>query len=171
MPHVGGHEDIGDEGRFSDSRLAAERNAGASDANTRAGRARKQINDLIQQLIGNVGTQSEKFFSGADELLGRSQGGFDPRLSAFRDRRLGAIRGQNAEHFGRRGTGGSTAALNALQRSTGEFDDQFGLTELDRQDEQFNQSFGLRTAGLETQQLSPAILLQLMAELRKQGAV
>ena len=129
------------------------------------------VGDLIKELLASVDTQNKFFFEGADDLFGRSQGTqLDAPLEAFRDRRLGNIRGQNAEFFGRRGTEGSTASLNALQRSTGQFDDEFGVLQLNRQDEQFNQSFALRTAGLEKAQIPSAVLMQLLALITKQQA-
>ena len=132
----------------------------------------EEVRALIDRLLASVETQNQFFFEGADDLFGRSQGTqLDAPLEAFRDRRLNTIRGQNSEFFGRRGTEGSTASLNALQRATGQFDDEFGVLQLQRQDEQFNQSFALRTAGLENQQIGPGVLQQLLALITQQRAV
>ena len=122
-------------------------------------------------LLAKVDEQNKFFFGGADDLFGRSQGTqLDPQMAAFRDRRLGTIRGQVGDVFGRRGTGGSSAELNALNRSTGDFESQFGMQQLARRDEQFNQSFALRTAGMENEQLGPSLMLQLLAQMNQQKA-
>ena len=131
----------------------------------------EDVRDKIMQLLSTVGQQNRFFFGGADDLFGRSQGTqLDPQMAAFRDRRLGTIRGQNSEFFGRRGTEGSSAELNALNRATGDFESEFGVQQLARRDEQFNQSFALRTAGLENEQLGPATLIQLLAQINANQA-
>ena len=116
----------------------------------------------FQKLLSGEGGLNQRFLGVSDELRGIA-GGEDPRFEAFRQMTLGDIGARNAEFFGRRGTGGSTAALNALQRSTLGANTQIGMAQLGRQDTARLQSLDVLRGFLENETVPIQLLLQKMA--------
>src|SRR3990167_7391975 len=86
--------------------------------------------DVFRKLLDEL---NPRFRGVADELQGIA-GGEDPRFDAFRQVQLGDASARNAEFFGRRGTSGSTASLNQLQRTTTGINASLGMQQLARQD-------------------------------------
>lgn len=103
-----------------------------------------------------------RFRGVADELQGIAAGN-DPRFEAFRQMQLGDASARNAEFFGRRGTGGSTAALNQLQRTTTGINANIGIQELQRQDQARMQSLDVLRGFLENETVPIQLQLQRMA--------
>ena len=125
------------------------------------------VSDRLGQIRGD-------FESRLGGLRQRFQGistGEDPRFEALRQAQLGQLdsnqqaqQAQQAGFFGRRGLGGSSAALNAQQQLAGGFDAQrntltaqLGMQQLGRQDQALQQLLGINAqqaqfgAGLEGQ--------------------
>lgn len=127
------------------------------------------IGEGIGQFGEEIGQEREFFSSAADRFLQQSEG-TDPRFQAFKQNQFNLLRGQNEQFFDRRGTGGSSASLNALQRSTGDLDTRLGFQNLQRQDENLTQSLSARTTGLELSQIPIALQMQLAALITKNQA-
>jgi hypothetical protein len=115
--------------------------------------------DAFKKLLGQL---NPRFLGVSDELAGIA-GGEDPRFDAFRQMQLGDVSARNAEFFGRRGTGGSTAALNALQRSTTGVNTQIGMAQLGRQDTARLQSLDVLRGFLENETVPMQLILQQLA--------
>ncbi len=98
--------------------------------------------------LSNVGLNTGGFNALAEQQAGIASGQ-DPRFAEFQSAQLAqlganetAALGQTSNFFGRRGSGGSTASLNALQRQQSGFDLQrtsltsgLGLQQMARQDQ------------------------------------
>lgn len=119
--------------------------------------------DLQMEAFRKLLDELNPRFRGVSEELAGIAGGEDPRFEAFRQMTLGDISSQNASFFGRRGTGGSTAALNQLQRSTLDANTQIGMAQMGRQDTARLQSLDVLRGFLENETVPIQLILQKMA--------
>src|SRR3990167_5741016 len=149
------------------------------------------IKELLQQLlegaIGGVdlsGFQNKmdkfnpRFFNVANQLRDISRGE-DPRFAAYQQGQfnvLGANEqsqlGQTSSFFERRGGGGGTAELNALNRTSGGFDlqrqalsGQLGMQQLQRQDPARTGQLDAISGGLQNMLAGPTMNMSLLAAL------
>lgn len=124
----------------------------------------------LDPFLDMLAQQNPEWFRVADELRGIASGE-DPRFAAFQEGQFNLMRaneqaqlGQTSAFFGRRGAGGGTAELNALNRTSGQFDlqrqglaGQLGMTQMARQDQARLQALGARAGGLQNLLAQPAM--------------
>ena len=117
----------------------------------------------VSSALDRIRGTFESRLGGLRDRFQQQSTGTDPQFEAMRQAQLGQIdtnqqaqQAQQSEFFGRRGLGGSSAALNAQQRLAGGFDQQrqgltaqLGMQQLGRQDNALQQLLGL--AGTEAQ--------------------
>src|SRR3990167_5109552 len=115
--------------------------------------------DAFRKLLKEL---NPRFMGVADELQGIA-GGEDPRFEAFRQVQVGDASARNAEFFGRRGTSGSTASLNQLQRTTTGINANLGMQQLARQDTARLGSLDVLRGFLENETVPIQLQLQRMA--------
>jgi len=154
-------------------KAAAEEQAAAEQE--REGERNEQIATEQQEFIDLTGTQSDIFLGTADDLFAMSQG-IDPLFDQAQNDLLGVLgnqrdRGlaQTSNFFNRRGGGNSTASLNALERTGGQFDDRgielatmLQFAGLDRSDALREESFDLRSSGVNMETIPLQLLIQEM---------
>ena len=137
------------------------------------GQQTQALGGLSQGLLGGRLSQADQLRAlvggGLGDVTSQLQGisqGVDPRFDALRQSQLAQLQSnqqqqqaQQDEFFGRRGLGGSSAALNAQNRLTGGFNQQrnaltanLGLQQLQRQDAALQNVAGLlgQRAGIES---------------------
>src|SRR3990167_6585070 len=115
--------------------------------------------DAFRKLLDEL---NPRFMGVADELQGIA-GEEDPRFEAFRQVQVGDASARNAEFFGRRGTSGSTASLNQLQRTTTGINANLGMQQLARQDTARLGSLDVLRGFLENETVPIQLQLQRMA--------
>lgn len=117
--------------------------------------------DLLKQFQDLLAAYNPRFLGVSNELQGISQGN-DPRLEALRNADLA----RTSEFFNRRGTGGSTAALNALNRTS----QGFNAMELQRQDTARLGQLDVLSGFLQNATIPFRLLLQQMGVQNAQAA-
>ena len=117
------------------------------------------------------------FFKEAERLRGIGTGADDPAFAAFKEARFGQLGAEeksalagNAEFFGRRGLGSSSAALNQLNKTRGGFSTarqgltaDIGIAAMTRKDQAFKDALAAESAGAETAATPAELLIARLA--------